>query len=423
VKSQLPPDPGKIPPASLPSDQPVDLDRLISISENERFLVEAYRQILGRECDVHGYTHYSQMLASGVSRAVVLRAFLYSPEGQARGLKVRGNLARFEGVKGLSFAQRVRLATLNRLRALVRAVFHAPIESLERKTEFLLNELLQKQTDIENRLISLEHQLNRRERESAPVVFPGGRDTMVAIVDGLMLCLPAEESRLIAYLAARGPLEPGLTKLLRSSLSDGMTFVDVGANFGWYSLLAAKAVGPSGKVLSLEPAPRTFALLVDNIRLNGLAETGIVTLHQAAASDEVGEQTLWVYPDESGHNTLGKPGQGAKAVNVPSIRLDDLLANETRVDWIKIDAEGWELHVLNGLKNAIRNYPALRIVIEFAPTLLQAAGVAPGSLLERIRDLGLSIHRIDDLTGHLVKVDAAELLSSFSVNLLLNRHP
>jgi tRNA G37 N-methylase Trm5 len=95
-----------------------------------------------------------------------------------------------------------------------------------------------------------------------------------------------------------GRYEPQETALVRALLGPGMSFVDVGANWGYFTLLAAHQVGRSGRVISLEPDPRLFPVLADNIAVNHLSQ---VTALQVAAGSESGSLTLAGF-DEAGDN-------------------------------------------------------------------------------------------------------------------------
>jgi len=104
-------------------------------------------------------------------------------------------------------------------------------------------------------------------------------------------------------------------------------------------------------------------------------------------------------------------------------RLDDALADQARVDVIKVDAEGAEPFVLRGMQNVLRSNPHLRLFIEFAPQLLQRAGVDPAAFLDELAEMGLHIRLVDDLSGELRHITTSDLLRCYSTNLGLSREP
>jgi FkbM family methyltransferase len=246
-------------------------------------------------------------------------------------------------------------------------------------------------------------------------------DILVTEVDGLIVALPGKEWRLAAYLAFRGPLEPGVTHLFRRLVRPGMVVVDVGAHFGWYTLQAARLLAGQGKVYSFEPTPETLALLRENVQLNGFLESGVVQLRPVALWDQRGRARLTRDPRDSTHNTLFGAVDGTEVIEVETWTLDEALAEEPRVDVVKIDAEGAEARILRGMRRTLEANPAIRIILEFAPGHLRRAGEDPVAFAREIREVGLSIARIDDVSGDLLPVTEQELADAYSMMLLLTR--
>jgi FkbM family methyltransferase len=253
-----------------------------------------------------------------------------------------------------------------------------------------------------------------------PLIHAAG-DILVTEVDGLIVALPGKEWRLAAYLAFRGPLEPGVTHLFRRLVRPGMVVVDVGAHFGWYTLQAARLLAGQGKVYSFEPTPETFALLRENVQLNGFLESGVVQLRPVALWDQRGRARLTRDPRDSTHNTLFGAVDGTEVIEVETWTLDEALAEERRVDVVKIDAEGAEARILRGMRRTLEANPAIRIILEFAPSHLKRAGEDPVAFTREIREVGLSIARIDDVSGDLLPVTEQELADAYSMMLLLTR--
>ncbi|MGD0618384.1 MAG: FkbM family methyltransferase [Bryobacteraceae bacterium] len=244
-----------------------------------------------------------------------------------------------------------------------------------------------------------------------------GDNIFATQVDGFILGLPGEEWRLVAYHAFRGNPEPGVTRRFLDLLRQGSIVVDVGANVGLYTLHAARLLGRAGKIHSFEPTPRTFRLLRDNVQVNGFLEMGTVELHQAAVADKAGLAQLAIFPNNCGHNTLFFEGNGVARTQVETVTLDEVLQAEPRVDLVKIDAEGAEPSILRGMRGILRRSPGIRILLEFAPSLLHRAGVSPEDFLDDIDGLNLEVRRIDDETGSLHEVTREQLAGAFSTNL------
>jgi FkbM family methyltransferase len=160
---------------------------------------------------------------------------------------------------------------------------------------------------------------------------------------------------------------------LRAVLQPGMSFVDVGANWGLFTLVGTHLVGATGTVAALEPDPRVFTRLKSNVRRNGLRQ---VQLFAVAAADRDSQRVLAPY-DAAGDNweTSRLVEDGAPAQNtlfVPARRLDPLLdeIGLDTVDLLKIDVEGAEDLVLSGMEEGLNNYRYRRILLELHPLQL-----------------------------------------------------
>src|SRR5262249_28362466 len=133
--------------------------------------------------------------------------------------------------------------------------------------------------------------------------------------------------------------------------------LDVGANIGYYTLLAAKALEGRGEVHSFEPCPRVFQWLSENVRLYCFS---CLTVNQAAVSDGNGTQPLFIPADLAGSNASLIKDFTAQdsSVMTPVLCLDTYCANQVKrpVDLLKVDAEGGELNVLRGCRSMIEQH-------------------------------------------------------------------
>jgi FkbM family methyltransferase len=194
----------------------------------------------------------------------------------------------------------------------------------------------------------------------------------------------------------RGTWEPGVTRLFDRLITSGMTVVDAGAHVGYFTLLAARKVGPDGRVYAFEPAAENFTLLLRNIALNGYRNTFPM---QIAISDKDGESTLYLYSDSVGHSLYPETTGSSRATQtIRTTTLDRFFEEEgwPPVQLIKLDIEGAEPAALEGMTGLRRRNQDLRIVVEYVPHILQSAGRNPHRFLERIRQLGFTIQVIRD---------------------------
>jgi FkbM family methyltransferase len=195
-----------------------------------------------------------------------------------------------------------------------------------------------------------------------------------------------------------GRYEPQETAVVRSILRAGMSFVDVGANWGYFTLMAASLVGPSGRVLSLEPDPRLYPILQANINRNHLEH---VSALQVAAASEPGTLTLAGY-DEDGENfgisrIVATTEEAKHSFNVGADSLDRILERQhlESADLMKMDIEGGEVFALPGLEESLRYARVKRLLLELHPGLIAEHGDTAAHLIQILQQAGYSGWTID----------------------------
>ena len=225
-----------------------------------------------------------------------------------------------------------------------------------------------------------------------------GRSRVVAGAFGTRL----RTSTFADFRSTRGFVpRAGAVELIRKLSVNYPVFVDVGANFGVWTLALA-AAHPNADVYCLEPTPNTFAVLCDNIALNGFQN---VTALQLAASDSVGVCSYQVTEKTSQYNRLApfKPSAvdldrgrfiGARTIEVKTARLDDFCRERhiDKIGFLKIDVEGAEVSVLRGAENLLRSRAIDLICIEVDPENLREMGDSLEDLASLVRDMGYTFH-------------------------------
>ncbi len=162
-------------------------------------------------------------------------------------------------------------------------------------------------------------------------------------------------------LSKQGELyEPDVTHLISNTLKKGMTFVDIGANNGYYSLLASKLIG-SGKVYAFEPSTNGFTRLEQNIKLNKAKN---IKAHKCALGATNGSGVLGLSNVEDGLNSMVTSASAPEKYEQVEIqRLDNAVTG--KVDLIKIDTEGYEKEVLIGAMGVLDRNKDVKIVMEY----------------------------------------------------------
>lgn len=193
--------------------------------------------------------------------------------------------------------------------------------------------------------------------------------------------------------------EPAATDFILSVLGPGDTFIDIGANIGWFSVLAAHVVGAEGRVYAFEPREDLRARLCQSIAANGFDQQCHV--ESSALGEGEGESYLAWVPGERnpGHSFLAPANlpEGAERLAKVSIRPLDSFNIPAPVRIVKIDVEGAESMVLKGARRLIeRDHPIL--VLEIFPEWLHAvSGTTPNSLLESLRAYGYRVFFLTEL--------------------------
>ena len=217
----------------------------------------------------------------------------------------------------------------------------------------------------------------------------GDGPVMVGTGHGAGLLLETDSLALThiqAYGLVRGVLEPGVQEALRRHVGAGSVVYDVGANIGFFSLLAARFAGPTGAVESFEPLPTAAAGLRANTALN---DARTVHVHEVAIGGHGGRAEL-LSVDEGSWSHLADRGwhpRTQQVLEVDVVVLDELVAGGLRApDVVKIDVEGSELAVLDGMRETIQAH---------APAIICELHETNAEFVERMDELGYSTQSLD----------------------------
>ena len=155
-----------------------------------------------------------------------------------------------------------------------------------------------------------------------------------------------------------------------NQLSPGDKFIDVGANIGYFSFLAAKKVGQNGKVYSFEPSKREYERLTQCIPINHVDN---IVHYNLALSEQQG--AIYFFTDEfhTGLNSIEEDSGGQTNEKVICARLDEVV-KDGKIDLIKIDVEGAELKVLRGTERLLKTKHVQKLIIEITPKFLAKYG-------------------------------------------------
>jgi FkbM family methyltransferase len=193
-----------------------------------------------------------------------------------------------------------------------------------------------------------------------------------------------------------GEFETSEIQFVGKYLRPGMTVLDVGAHHGMYTLLAAKKVGKTGKVISFEPSPRERKRLKEHVRINWLSN---VQVEGVALGAESGTASLYqVDGREDFCNSLRKPAVGGRVTEVPVkvVSMDAFTAERgiAKIDFLKIDAEGAELGILKGAEKLLFSAGRPVLMCEAADIRTESWGYSATQIVSYLEGAGFAIFMI-----------------------------
>lgn len=194
-----------------------------------------------------------------------------------------------------------------------------------------------------------------------------------------------------------GLYEQPETRLVQAVLGSGDVFLDVGANVGYYSLLAAQIVGAGGQVHAFEPMPQNGAALRHTVRENGITN---IVVNQVAVGAGPGSLDLFVSDQQIGNSgwaSVVPSGRRAKMVTVERVAIDDYLTSRSigRVNLVKLDIEGGELDAFRGMRSLLALPDAPDLLFEVNPDLLERLGSDSRDLTRTISEQGYALYRVE----------------------------
>jgi FkbM family methyltransferase len=231
-----------------------------------------------------------------------------------------------------------------------------------------------------------------------------------------------------AYFVYKRYFEDDLEDLVRAfpSLVRGGNVLDIGANIGYTASVLARAIAPDEKVYAFEPEPHNFRIL-EHVAAQREFSGKIVPL-QLAVGAENKTINLWINDrHHADHRVVteqfGSTHPGSKQVSVSLVRIDSFLESQPRnVSFIKIDVQGYELAVCQGMQETLRQNPDVTIVLEFMPSALRELGFEPSHLIDFFVERGFKIYHIHPRGKLSPGVPEITKESSY-FDLLFSRHP
>jgi FkbM family methyltransferase len=187
-------------------------------------------------------------------------------------------------------------------------------------------------------------------------------------------------------LRTTGSWDSGVADALRRSLKPSDTFLDIGANVGYFTLMGSELVGPQGLVLAFEPSIRAIARLARNLQLS--RSSNVLLFSFAAGETRAIERLCQATPSNVGASALRGDAIRRRTEMVPVVPLDDMLAGlNVRPTVVKLDVEGFELFALRGMRRTLAECQPT-VVCELTDAFLRRHGSSAQELLQFMEGLG-----------------------------------
>jgi FkbM family methyltransferase len=255
-------------------------------------------------------------------------------------------------------------------------------------------------------------------------IYLGDHRALLETVDNCMMFVDTRDMLIAPNLLVRNEWEADESALFRKLVRPGMTFVDVGANIGYYTLLAGRLLGPAGKAFAFEPDPHNFELLRRNVIVNAM-QGYIETIPKAVyrRAEKLRFFARKYYPGNSSmaalpQSTLDFLYDEIEEMEVDAVSLDEFFPGNARIDVVKVDVEGAEPGVFAGMRDMLKRNRSVVVLCEWCPGQMTQAGNDPEELLKELRDQGLTPRCVERSLGC---VDFEDLARIPYCNLLLKR--
>ena len=259
-----------------------------------------------------------------------------------------------------------------------------------------------------------------------PQTYLGDHTLLAHTIFGHAMYLDSRDMSLTPHLLRQGCWEPDVTRFFVRIVRPGMRIVDVGANVGYYTLLACSLVGTTGSVTAFEANPAVAAFARRSILVNGFRDRatvvgmavtdapGMVILHRL--NQRQGDSSLFDFSEDQ----LAFAGDQATKLEVPATSLDTFFDKNETIDLIRMDVEGAEPLVFDGMRRIIERSPRMKIMLEFFPERIQRSGHQPAKFLESIKAMGFRIQTVGS-RGRLHQLPIDVLAGRLLSELFLSR--
>ena len=263
-------------------------------------------------------------------------------------------------------------------------------------------------------------------RNQRLAVYMGDNMILTQTRYGHKMFVDSRDMSLSPHLIVDGDWEPWIGKAIATHVAPNSTVVEVGANFGFYTLLFAQWIGQGGRLFSFDANPRVFSLLKKNIEINGFIDT--VECYNSLITDKVGQADFHILRSHMGSSSMhdqsemaGIDSDSVETVSLPTSTLDEMLRDVPHIDFLKIDAEGAEQMILRGAEAILERSPNIKMVLEFDPYIGFESPESAISYLTSLKKMGFQMKFITKKST-LEDVSIDEIMKRGHAELMVGRN-
>jgi len=261
--------------------------------------------------------------------------------------------------------------------------------------------------------------------DTRPLIYLGDHLALTKSIFGHKLYVDTRDLSLAPHILLDGCWESWITDFFRSVIKPGMNVLDIGANIGWYSIIAADLIGPQGRLTSFEANPSIADILYRNIMVNGYGDRATVVAKAVYSENRTLE--FKVFKRYIGSSSLYAMDETATAFNdtirvisVDSVSLDHFLPAGTRIDFIRMDAEGAEPFILQGAKRVLAENRDVQIIMEFVPSIINVSYGSAETFVHEVIQMGFRVFRIG-FDSSLIPMSCEDLMRVDPCDVILRR--
>lgn len=254
-------------------------------------------------------------------------------------------------------------------------------------------------------------------------IYIGNFRAITKTIYGHKIIVDTRDLSLAPHILIDGYWERWITNVFLDLIKPGMNIIDIGANIGFYSLLAADRLGGSGNLTCFEANPEMADLVFQNLQINGFGDRSNVI--NKAVFFEDGPLTFNLYEKFLGSSSIWADlahvenyRDKIKKITVEGITLDSHFPSGSVIDFIKIDAEGAEPFILKGAKRLLKENPDLIIMMEFSPAIIAVAYGSVELFYDEIASFNFTIWKIEH-DSSLRKLERKDVLSVSHCDVVL----